>query len=44
MSLANISGDFSVNNMKKKNKKKKQDEMGVYDFSVDYKVLVILVI
>ena len=43
MCLGNISGDFSVNNMKKKNKKK-QDEMGVYDSSVDCKVLVILVI
>ena len=42
MCLGNISGDLSVNNMKKK--KKKQDEMVVYDFSVDYKVLKILVV
>ena len=32
MCLGNISGDFSVNNMKKKTNKKKQDEMVVYDF------------
>ena len=42
MCLGNISGDLSVNNMKKK--QKKQDEMVVYDFSVDYKVLKILVV
>ena len=42
MCLGNISGDLSVNNMKKK--KRKQDEMVVYDFSVDYKVLKILVV
>ena len=42
MCLGNISGDLSVNNMKKK--KKNQDEMVVYDFSVDYKVLKILVV
>ena len=41
MCLGNISGDLSVNNMKKK---RKQDEMVVYDFSVDYKVLKILVV
>ena len=42
MCLGNISGDLSVNNMKKN--QKKQDEMVVYDFSVDYKVLKILVV